>query len=200
SSDPYKQSGYLVAPQSWNRYSYTGNDPVNLVDPRGLGGAPILLPDGGMLLWECHGEDEDCAYVGYLLPIDTGQKRTPAPQRSIKGKFNADRVKKFRDFLKSDANATCRNKLSSLLGDQFSNIVSQMSDAVANVDVYNTSAISDQTAMFYIYTTMTGWGFSPDNQATIGDVFSPQGFYIGPHHKVINHIITEPMSSTLGIP
>jgi RHS repeat-associated protein len=36
SADPYKASGYLTDPQSWNRYSYTRNDPVNRVDLRGL--------------------------------------------------------------------------------------------------------------------------------------------------------------------
>jgi RHS repeat-associated protein len=36
SSDSYRASGYLVNPQSWNRYSYTGNDPVNRADTTGL--------------------------------------------------------------------------------------------------------------------------------------------------------------------
>jgi len=36
SADPYKQSGYIIDPQSWNRYSYSRNDPINLFDPLGL--------------------------------------------------------------------------------------------------------------------------------------------------------------------
>jgi RHS repeat-associated protein len=33
--DPYKNSGRLDDPQSWNRYAYTGGDPVNRTDARG---------------------------------------------------------------------------------------------------------------------------------------------------------------------
>jgi RHS repeat-associated protein len=36
SADPYQASGYLVNPQSWNRYSYVENDPIHNVDPLGL--------------------------------------------------------------------------------------------------------------------------------------------------------------------
>jgi RHS repeat-associated protein len=35
-ADPYTPSGYLVDPQSWNRYSYARNDSVNRGDPTGL--------------------------------------------------------------------------------------------------------------------------------------------------------------------
>jgi RHS repeat-associated protein len=34
--DPYQASAQLANPQSWNRYSYVENDPVNGYDPRGL--------------------------------------------------------------------------------------------------------------------------------------------------------------------
>jgi RHS repeat-associated protein len=36
--DPYQASAQLANPQSWNRYSYVENDPVNRVDPSGLDG------------------------------------------------------------------------------------------------------------------------------------------------------------------
>jgi RHS repeat-associated protein len=36
SADPYRASGYRVDPQSWNRYAYTRNNPVNRIDPAGL--------------------------------------------------------------------------------------------------------------------------------------------------------------------
>jgi RHS repeat-associated protein len=53
-ADPYQASGYLVNPQSWNRYSYVENDPIHNIDPRGLlEGVPnIEMPDpcvGGLL-------------------------------------------------------------------------------------------------------------------------------------------------------
>jgi RHS repeat-associated protein len=34
--DPYQASAQLANPQSWNRYSYVENDPVNKYDPEGL--------------------------------------------------------------------------------------------------------------------------------------------------------------------
>jgi len=37
--DPYDGSYSLADPQSFNRYAYVGNDPVNLVDPSGLNAA-----------------------------------------------------------------------------------------------------------------------------------------------------------------
>jgi hypothetical protein len=36
SPDPYQASGGSGVPQSWNRYAYVMNDPVNLYDPPGL--------------------------------------------------------------------------------------------------------------------------------------------------------------------
>ena len=41
--DPYSGSYDLTNPQSFNRYAYVNNDPVNLVDPLGLD------PDGGVM-------------------------------------------------------------------------------------------------------------------------------------------------------
>jgi RHS repeat-associated protein len=35
-ADPYRASSYLVNPQSWNRYAYVENDPVNYLDTIGL--------------------------------------------------------------------------------------------------------------------------------------------------------------------
>jgi RHS repeat-associated protein len=51
SADPYKQSGYLVDPQSWNRYSYAGGDPTNTVDPVGLDGQGLLATAIDNLNW-----------------------------------------------------------------------------------------------------------------------------------------------------
>ena len=43
--DPYSGSMELASPQSFNRYSYVNNDPVNHVDPTGL-----MLSDIGLAL------------------------------------------------------------------------------------------------------------------------------------------------------
>ncbi|MFY9554475.1 MAG: RHS repeat-associated core domain-containing protein, partial [Blastocatellia bacterium] len=43
-ADPYRASGYMTDPQSWNRYSYARNNPINRVDPLGLDDEePIVL-------------------------------------------------------------------------------------------------------------------------------------------------------------
>jgi hypothetical protein len=41
--DPYDGSYSLMDPQSFNRYAYTQNDPVNLVDPSGLDGETFFI-------------------------------------------------------------------------------------------------------------------------------------------------------------
>lgn len=46
SADPYRASGYEVDPQSWNRYSYGRNNPVDFADPLGL---LISAVNGGSL-------------------------------------------------------------------------------------------------------------------------------------------------------
>jgi uncharacterized protein RhaS with RHS repeats len=38
--DPYRASGGPADPQSWNRYTYVQNDPVNFSDPSGLDSCP----------------------------------------------------------------------------------------------------------------------------------------------------------------
>ena len=50
SPDPYNGSATTADPQSFNRYSYTQNDPVNFVDPSGLFALPPPQPDLSGLL------------------------------------------------------------------------------------------------------------------------------------------------------
>jgi RHS repeat-associated protein len=44
--DPYEKSAHIGSPDTWNRYAFVGNDPVNRVDPHGLNatGADITVP------------------------------------------------------------------------------------------------------------------------------------------------------------
>lgn len=41
-ADPYRSSGHLVDPQSWNRYPYARNDSINRLDPLGLDDTIVL--------------------------------------------------------------------------------------------------------------------------------------------------------------
>lgn len=47
SADPYQASGGATEPQSWNRYSYVEDDPVNFGDTNGLLAAPLEPPPSG---------------------------------------------------------------------------------------------------------------------------------------------------------
>jgi hypothetical protein len=47
SVDPTWISADLGKPQSWNRYSYVLNDPVNLTDPDGEAWDDVLSQNGG---------------------------------------------------------------------------------------------------------------------------------------------------------
>ncbi len=53
--DPYDGSYSLTDPQSFNRYAYTQNDPVNFVDPTGLFNVPNCEVIDGQFV--CYGPD-----------------------------------------------------------------------------------------------------------------------------------------------
>lgn len=62
SPDPYSGSATIANPQSFHRYTYVGNDPVNLVDPSGL-------------YWEI--DFASCRTVGYItVDFDTPRQQT----------------------------------------------------------------------------------------------------------------------------
>lgn len=49
-SDPYQASSEPEDPQSWNKYSYSGSDPVNYVDPTGLERCAFFITPRGQQL------------------------------------------------------------------------------------------------------------------------------------------------------
>src|SRR6202008_3109369 len=53
--DPYNGSYDLTNPQSFNRYAYVQNDPVNFVDPSGLDGEEFPIRCEGGVCWAADG-------------------------------------------------------------------------------------------------------------------------------------------------
>jgi RHS repeat-associated protein len=80
--DPYAGSYDLTDPQSFNRYSYTKNDPVNLVDPSGLFALPPPPPPSSLFgdyfppAWMGSSSD----WVGLLMPISV---EGGGPQKTV---------------------------------------------------------------------------------------------------------------------
>lgn len=113
-SDPYRASGGPNLPQSWNRYTYTHNNPSNKVDPSGLddeephdageidsvivrGGWDYIIPitEGGFNLYPFLPVELYPRPVGDLIPQRPRPVR-PTPQRLGKAKFSEQ---KFRDCM-----------------------------------------------------------------------------------------------------
>jgi RHS repeat-associated protein len=76
-ADPYKASGYLVDPQSWNRYAYTRNDSVNLFDSIGLFSNGFIDPPPEV------DPQYNAAFGGfsYPEPISENEAKYQGPQR-----------------------------------------------------------------------------------------------------------------------
>lgn len=72
--DPYDGSYNPTDPQSFNRYAYTQNDPVNFTDPTGLDGTPGDLCPGGVI-----GNDGKCHRVNSDLGLTPISIARPAP-------------------------------------------------------------------------------------------------------------------------
>jgi RHS repeat-associated protein len=76
--DPYPASAQLANPQSWNRYSYVENDPVNKYDPGGLCALWVDSPEGpvhyNLNCWVDDGVGESVAVTtdelsGHMSPL-----------------------------------------------------------------------------------------------------------------------------------
>ena len=75
SPDPYKASAAIARPQSWNRYAYVENNPVNFTDPSGL---YIQWCDGEA----CGGGGQGAGWGGGTFtgsPFDSGFVPGPPP-------------------------------------------------------------------------------------------------------------------------
>src|SRR5260370_26625945 len=102
--DPYGGSYDFSDPQSLNRYAYTQNDPVNFIDPSGLGGPgdhdnpvifPCMLLDGvdtchgahiipnafSLSIVRVHGPEQNIynVWLTPLLPQNPAPTPTPCP-------------------------------------------------------------------------------------------------------------------------
>ncbi|HKQ06410.1 MAG TPA: RHS repeat-associated core domain-containing protein [Blastocatellia bacterium] len=70
SVDPLLASGKKELPQSWNRFDYTRNDPINMKDPNGLDGDPFLPGPGGTPQTTATGDADPCDPLGPSYFLD----------------------------------------------------------------------------------------------------------------------------------
>jgi RHS repeat-associated protein len=75
--DPYGLSMEGTDPQSFNRYGYVRNDPVNIVDPSGL--RKVCPKDRGNIIYVCH--EEPGGGLPGSGPIDGSGNRVPNDRR-----------------------------------------------------------------------------------------------------------------------
>jgi len=116
--DPYDGSYDLTDPQSLNRYTYVESDPVNFVDPTGLGGpgdhdnvvlTPCVLIDGvdtcrgahiipnafSLSVFQVHGPEQNIFNV-WLTPL-----LQQNPHQGFLPKTQAEKQKDYKDCLKN---------------------------------------------------------------------------------------------------
>ncbi|MGJ5819165.1 RHS repeat-associated core domain-containing protein [Paludibaculum fermentans] len=68
-ADPYRASGGPTDPQSWNRYTYVGNEPVGFMDPAGL--QMMALDVVNTTCFYVNGEYDSCSLVTTTYWIQT---------------------------------------------------------------------------------------------------------------------------------
>ena len=94
SPDPYMASGGPADPQSWNRYAYVQNDPVNYYDPEGLCQCPAgsvcscwdprPSPTGSQPYFELFGQ-YGARYPDQMVEVDSGGGPAPPPDDPCDG-------------------------------------------------------------------------------------------------------------------
>ncbi|HKQ05770.1 MAG TPA: RHS repeat-associated core domain-containing protein [Blastocatellia bacterium] len=90
--DPYRGSGQTSSPQSWNRYAYVLNDPINSTDPTGLTRCAIGLHNNGDViqgfyrnesLGRVTGPVTTSEFYGYLLEVVFTWQETPVSGQGV---------------------------------------------------------------------------------------------------------------------
>ncbi len=89
SPDPYVASGGPADPQSWNRYAYVQNDPVNFNDRQGLKKCLVEVPYAEPIEVDCPGGDgggygDDPAWP-QRQPVAQAPKKPTNSQKGIRG-------------------------------------------------------------------------------------------------------------------
>jgi RHS repeat-associated protein len=80
SVDPFMPSAIPANPQTFNRYSYVSNSPVNLIDPSGmLGIIPLEGCIGGVVTWERLSHDEQATQPEQPPQIQSTQSQVQTP-------------------------------------------------------------------------------------------------------------------------
>jgi len=127
--DPYGLSMEGTDPQSFNRYGYVRNDPVNIVDPSGL--RMVCPKDRGNIIYVCH--EEPGGGLPGSGPIDGSGNRPPNDRRETGagpggGPQNPSRLDKLlngfvsldRDLLNGQISDDCRKNVVDKLASSFS--------------------------------------------------------------------------------
>jgi RHS repeat-associated protein len=135
-ADPYQASGGPADPQSWNRYPYVQNDPVNYYDPEGLFQCPA--GSSGCFIWNPIRQSSGGVRIGGgahgdagYFPLDLGDGDggdggdgdwTPPPQKFVfenvadADQFIRNAIAEIFAFLTYASGGDCANWLQEGLG------------------------------------------------------------------------------------